>query len=109
MTARADALQAPSSTSDWAVLTARAPQLAATMRRYLDQQAVTLAPSTITAADRALRVFGLWVCDHDPTVRGITDIERRHVEDYKVHCHQSGTTSPVHRWRPTRSGNGCVC
>jgi integrase len=54
------------------------------MRRYLNQQAVTLAPSTITAADRALRVFGLWVCEHDPSVVGVADIDRGHIEAFKI-------------------------
>ncbi len=52
------------------------PMLTATMRRYLAQQAVTLSAGTITAADRALRIFGLWICDHDPSVVGVADINR---------------------------------
>lgn len=72
---------------DWAVLAERCPQLAATMRRYLAQQAVTLAPRTIEAADGALRRFGLWVSDHDPTVTGATELSRHHIEAFKIHCH----------------------
>jgi integrase len=72
---------------DWAVLARRAPQLAATMRRYLAQQAVTLAPRTIEAADGALRRFGLWVSDYDPALTGAADLDRHHIEAFKIHCH----------------------
>ncbi len=72
---------------DWTVLAHRAPQLAATMRRYLAQQAVTLAPRTIEAADGALRRFGLWVSDYDPALTGTADLDRHHIEAFKIHCH----------------------
>jgi site-specific recombinase XerD len=72
------------SDSDWVVLTARVPVLAATMRRYLGQQAVTLSPNTIDAADRALRIFGLWIHNHDPSVVGAADITRAHIEAFKL-------------------------
>jgi len=84
MTTNVSPVEVSRPTSDWEVLAGRAPQLAATMRRYLNQQAVTLAPSTITAADRALRVFGLWVCEHDPSVVGVADIDRGHIEAFKI-------------------------
>jgi integrase len=69
---------------DWAMLTAQVPVLAATMRRYLDQQAVSLTPNTIDAAERALRIFGRWICDHDPSVVGAVDITRAHIEAFKL-------------------------
>ncbi len=74
-------------TDDWAVLAQQCPQLAATMGRYLAQQAVTLAPRTIEAADGALRRFGLWVAEHDPAVTAAAQLNRHHIEAYKTHCH----------------------
>ena len=70
---------------DWAALAARAPALAATMRRCLAHQAVTLAASSIAASESALRRFGLWVTDHDSTVLGAADIGRDHIEAFKIH------------------------
>ena len=75
------------SRSAWSTVAARAPRLAVTMSDYLDQQALTLAPRTITATERTLRSFGLWLCDTDPHVVGAADIARHHVEAYKLHCH----------------------
>ena len=73
-----------SSDNDWAMLTTRVPQLTATMRRYLAQQAVTLTPATIEATDRALRIFGLWISNHDRSVVGAADINRAHIEAFKL-------------------------
>jgi integrase len=83
----AAAVQAAAGNGDeWAVLTARAPQLAATMRRCLAQQAVTLAPTSITAANSCLRRFGLWITDYDPALTAAADIGRTHIEAFKLHC-----------------------
>ncbi len=73
-----------SSDNDWAMLTTLVPQLTATMRRYIAQQAVTLTPATIEATDRALRIFGLWISNHDPKVVGAADITRAHIEAFKL-------------------------
>ena len=84
MTANSTVGEVSQPTTDWELLAGRVPLLAATMRRYLAQQAVTLAPATITAADRALRVFGLWISEHDPSVTGVADINRAHIEAFKL-------------------------
>ena len=78
------------------------------MRSYLEQQALTLAPRTIYAADGALRRFGLWLTDHDPNVAGAADIDRSHIEAFKTHCHTRGEHAGS-RWPRTRSVNGCGC
>jgi len=70
----------------WDRLAVQAPLLAGTMRRYIAQQTVTLAPSTIMAMNNTLVRFGLWVIVHDPTVRGAGDIGRSHVEAFKLKC-----------------------
>jgi len=84
MTANTAALETSQSVSDWDLLADQVPQLAATMRRYLDQQAVTLSAGTITAADRALRIFGLRICQHDALVVGVANINRAHIEAFKL-------------------------
>ena len=80
-------------TEQWSMLAARCPRLASTMRSYLEQQALTLAPRTIYAADGALRRFGLWLTDHDPAVVGAADIGRAHIEAFKIHCHTTTTST----------------
>ena len=71
------------SNREWAVLSARAPQLVATMRRYLVQLTTFLAPRSVEVADTTLRQFTRWLtAATDATV--VADIERRHIEDYKV-------------------------
>lgn len=71
---------------EWDPLAARAPKLVATMRRCIAQQAVTLAPASVTAADANLRRFTRWLLDHDPTVTRVADIDRTHIEAFKLHC-----------------------
>jgi integrase len=84
MTATAVAAEPVRPDRDWELLAARAPQLASTMRRYLAQQALTLAPTTIQAADNVLRRFGVWLTGHDPTVAAAADIGRVHIEAFKL-------------------------
>lgn len=71
------------SNREWALMASAAPQLVATMRRYLVQLTTFLAPRSVEVADQTLRQFTRWVTTGtDITV--VADIERRHVEDYKV-------------------------
>src|SRR5215203_6857658 len=71
------------SNREWAALSAQAPQLVATMRRYLLQLATFLAPRSVEVADTTLRQFARWLTSAtDITI--VADIERTHVEDYKV-------------------------
>jgi site-specific recombinase XerD len=70
-------------TSEWAALSAHAPQMAATMRRYLIQLGTFLAPRSVDMASHTLRQFAGWlVANTDVAV--VADIKRAHVEDYKV-------------------------
>ena len=68
---------------EWAELTARAPQLAATMRRYLVQLSTFLAPASVAVADHTLRQLARWLTT-TTEVTIVADISRTHVEDYKV-------------------------
>jgi site-specific recombinase XerD len=67
----------------WEQLVVAKPQLAATMRRYLDQIACVLRPGSVSGADLALRSFAGFLVETAPDVAGIADVTRRHVEDYK--------------------------
>ncbi len=68
---------------DWVALTAQVPILAGTMRRYLDQIAVTLRPGSVETIDTTLRLFGRFIQAHHPDVVGAIDINRVHIEAFK--------------------------
>jgi site-specific recombinase XerD len=85
----------PAAQSDWADLTARAPQLAATLRRYLVQLTTFLAPRSVDVADSTLRQFARWLVD-TTDIDTIADVRRSHIEDYKVWlAAQPGTKAPT--------------
>ena len=73
----------PVSHREWATLSARVPQLTATMRRYLIQLTTCLAPRSVDAADNTLRKFTRWLTINTD-VSVVADITRANVEDYKV-------------------------
>jgi site-specific recombinase XerD len=68
----------------WDEVAARAPEMTATMRRYLDQLGVSARPTTVLAAEGILRLFAGHVSVADPTCRSVAAIERRHIEGYKL-------------------------
>jgi hypothetical protein len=68
----------------WAHISGHAPELAATCHHYLDQIAVSVRPGTVRSADTALRIFASWLIDHDPTVRSLRQVNRGHIEAYKL-------------------------
>jgi len=71
------------SNREWAQLSAQAPQLVASMRRYLLQLTTFLAPRSVEAADTTLRQLARWLTS-STEVTVVAGIERRHIEDYKV-------------------------
>ena len=71
------------SNREWAHMAAAAPQLVATMRRYLVQLTTFLAPRSVEVADETLRQFTRWVTTATD-IAVVADIERHHVENYKV-------------------------
>jgi site-specific recombinase XerD len=71
------------STQEWASLSEHAPQLTATMRRYLIQLGTFLAPRSVDVADQTLRQFARWLTANTEVVV-VADITRTHVEDFKV-------------------------
>lgn len=82
---------ATASEREWVELASRAPRLAATMGRYLSQLSTLLAPASVEVADNTLRQFTRWLTTATD-ITTVADIERRHIEDYKVWLtHQPGT------------------
>jgi site-specific recombinase XerD len=71
------------SNREWAVLSGHAPQLVATMRRYLLQLTTFLAPRSVEVADTTLRQLARWLTT-ETDIAVVAEITRRHVEDYKV-------------------------
>lgn len=71
------------SNREWAHMAAAAPQLVATMRRYLVQLTTFLAPRSVEVADETLRQFTRWVTTATD-IAVVAEIERHHIEDYKV-------------------------
>jgi site-specific recombinase XerD len=59
------------------------PQITEPMRRYLEQIACVLRPGSVSGADLALRSFAAFLVETTPEVTDLTQVTRRHVEDYK--------------------------
>jgi site-specific recombinase XerD len=71
------------SNREWAALSAQAPQLVATMRRYLLQLTTFLAPRSVEVADTTLRQLARWLTT-ETEVAVVNEITRGNVEGYKV-------------------------
>ena len=54
------------------------------MLAYLDQVAVSLRPQTVRAVEIDLRIFACFVVDHDPALSCVADIDRSHIEAFKL-------------------------
>jgi site-specific recombinase XerD len=67
----------------WDQIGQAAPQLAATMRRYLSQIAAFLAPRSVEAAGSSLRQLARWVLA-STGIEAVAEIRRDDIEDYKV-------------------------
>lgn len=72
----------------WDSTAVRAPQVVATMASYLDQLAVSSRPGTVEAYELTLRQFAGQLVEHDPTCRSVAQIQRRHIEHYKLWMRQ---------------------
>ena len=67
----------------WVDLQPMAPQLVATMRRYLAQIGAVLRPGSVGGADLALRSFAGFLTETAPEVSSTAAVTRAHIEDYK--------------------------
>lgn len=76
--------QGPVAQISWEEVARRVPQMAATMRSYLEQLAVSSRPGTVEAASLALRHLAAHLSEIDPACRSVAAIERRHIESYKL-------------------------
>jgi site-specific recombinase XerD len=68
---------------DWEHLAAVIPDLVTPMRRYLQQLDCILRPGSVSGADLALRSLAAFLVEQAPDVRFVSDIRRRHVEDFR--------------------------
>jgi len=63
----------------------RVPEpMRATMRRFVNQVALTRRPPTAKSYDLSLRDFGCWIAEHHPEVTAIGHLRRHHMEAYKA-------------------------
>jgi site-specific recombinase XerD len=69
--------------AQWAQIAAAAPQVAATIQRYLQRLGVFLAPASVDAAENALRQLARWMIT-DAGIVAVSEISRDDIEDYKV-------------------------
>jgi hypothetical protein len=81
----------PNANSLWVGVQTAAPILADTCRFYVDQIAVTSRPATAKACDSNLRYFADWLIGHDPTIKGLAELKRTHIEAYKRYLGQRQT------------------
>ena len=82
--------------AQWAQIAAAAPQVAATIQRYLQRLGVFLAPASVDAAENALRQLARWMIGAG--IVAVSEISRDDIEDYKVWLAAQPRASP---------GNSC--
>ena len=61
-----------------------APAYRTVAQRYIDQVTLSLRPSTVKHIEHHLRRFGNWLAEEHPAVTSCADLERRHIEEFKV-------------------------
>jgi len=71
----------PVSVTGWAAV---APGFADAARRYVAQVELSLRPSTVHHIERTLREFGTWLAGAYPGVSVCAELERGHIEAYKL-------------------------
>lgn len=89
---RLDPEQSEPTLDQWVLIADRAPELASTMGRYLDQLATMLSPASVRAADLALRTLAQFLREVHPEVVTVPEITRSVMEDFA-------------RWLAERRGN----
>lgn len=67
----------------WEELSMVAPQMVATMRRYLGQLQVSHRPASVDAYDVTLRIFAMFLIGYDPELVSVAGIDRAHIEAFK--------------------------
>ena len=69
--------------AQWAQFRSGAPQVTATIQRYLQRLAAFLAPASVSAAENAPRQFARWLVT-DAGLDSIAAVRHDDIEDYKV-------------------------
>lgn len=69
----------------WEALAASAPTLAATMRRYLGQLALSMRPGSVALIDTTLRTFAGYLHGHHPEISAAAEVRRTHIEGFKAY------------------------
>jgi len=59
------------------------PQIAATVRRYIQQMALSLRPESVYQEKLHLLRFFSWLVAHNPEVTRLSQVQRCHIEAYK--------------------------
>jgi integrase len=67
-----------------------APSLSDTIEGYLGQLSLSLRPQSVVSFTSDLRIFTAFLADNHPEVRTAGDLERRHVESFKIHMATAG-------------------
>ena len=52
--------------------------------RYIEQVRLSLSPSSVKHIEQHLRVFGTWLAEHHPGIGSCAELERDHIEDFKI-------------------------
>jgi len=63
--------------------------LTETIADYLAQMSLSLRQTSIVSIESDLRLFACYVAEHHPEVHGASDLDRRHIEAYKLDMHRS--------------------
>jgi len=61
------------------------PQIRACLQRYLAQLATFRRPSTVSTARGTLVYFFRWLQEAYPEVRSVSQLQRRHIEDWRLY------------------------
>ena len=69
--------------NEWAEIAVEAPEMAATMARYLRQIATFLAPGSVVVADNVLRQLAQWALA-ETAIETVAQFRRDDIEDFKV-------------------------
>jgi len=61
------------------------PLLIETIDDYLAQMGLSLRPQSVVSLRSDLKLFAAFITEHHPEVKGAGDLERGHIESYKIH------------------------
>jgi integrase len=77
-------LSTPRREAHWDVLSAAAPALVGTLRRYLAQIGISMRPGSVALIDTTLRHFAVYLTEHHSDLTGIAGVRRTHIEGFKT-------------------------